>query len=149
MVYFCAVLLSFIFSLNRNPHLIVGDYKCIDNVKVTSFLGKELILGQWYFSSDEFTSHVYLMKNDQESRLNLAYKIYENDEELVEEGFSDPVIVFKNPDRKNFILVFSIRELKKSGMILHYEENISQGDVQFMPADISMERIAGPPENMD
>lgn len=143
------ILLFFSFTTPRNPHLIVGSYKCVNNVKVTSYCGNEFNLSQWYFSSDEFTSHISLLKKNRECDIHLAYKIYENDEELVEEGFNYPVILFKNSERKNFMLVFTIRELKKTGMSLHYEENVSNENTKFIPVDILLERIAGPPENMD
>ena len=146
-VFFGMLLLSF--SIQRDPHLIVGDYKCNNTIKVTSYCGNEFELRKWYFSSDEFTSKISLLKNDEECEIHLAYKIYEKEEELIEEGFDYPVILFKNPERKNFMLVFTIRELKKSGLILHYEEDFSSKDVNFQPVDILLERIAGPAENME
>lgn len=128
------------------PHLIVGNWQILEKQKyVFTHSDSSLFLDRIYFSSDEFSAGFSLIdKNGDEKELDLAYKIYEADEE-----FKTPMIVFKNTCDKSFLLVFSIENLSKAFLEIKFQKKYSAEGINVENGILKFERTAGPPENMD
>ena len=137
------------FIIKPKPHLIVGNWELLDKSKNTLIKnGQEFSIERFAFSSDEFTSGIYLtnkksIKKKEES-LNLAFRIIEKDDE-----FQNPVILFKNIcDDKNTMIVFSILKLDKGFLKLKFEKKYSSDNIDIKKEILEFERTAGPEENM-
>ena len=119
------------FIVKPKPHLIVGNWELLDKSKNTLIKnGQEFSIERFAFSSDEFTSGIYLtnkksIKKKEES-LNLAFRIIEKDDE-----FQNPVILFKNTCDGKTMIVFSILELDKGFLKLKFEKKYSSDNIDI------------------
>lgn len=139
------------FSVKPPPHLIVGNWEFVENqMKTITIDNKTLFLKRLAFSSDEFTLGISLLKQKQKDEpkneidLDLAYKIYEPNEE-----FKNPVIVLKNICDKKSIFIFSIIELDKKFLKIKFEKKYSSDNVEMTDEILVFEKTAGPTENWE
>ena len=102
----------------------------------------EIELKDIFFNSDEFTSH-FIFWNPSKN-LNFAYKIHEK-----YEGFSKPVIIFKNYCDEKTYISFTIEKLTKKELELKLIKEYSSKNIKINTEIIKLNRTAGPPENMD
>ncbi len=129
-----------------DPHLIVGFWENTEkNTYPFEYNKNSLCFSQMFFGSDEFTAIIYLSnKTGKTKELNLAYKIYDINEE-----FEKPVMVFKNTCDKEFRLVFSVELLSKEFLELKFQKKYSSENMSMSDKIIRFRRTAGPPENME
>ena len=148
LVTIVTVFVTSSFVVKPKPHLIVGNWELLDKSKNPLIKnGQEFSIERFAFSSDEFTSGIYLMNKKsikkKEESLNLAFRIIENDEE-----FQNPVILFKNICDNKTMIVFSILKLDKGFLKLKFEKKYSSDNIDIKNDILEFERTAGPPENM-
>jgi hypothetical protein len=139
------------FSTRPKPHLIVGNWEFLENkMKEIKIDNKKFLLKRLYFSSDEFTSGISILKQNSKDEskneldLDLAFKIFEADEE-----FEYPVLVFKNLCDKKSMYVFSIMHLDKKSLKLRFEKKYSSENINMTGEILDFDRTAGPSENWE
>jgi hypothetical protein len=130
---------------NRKPHLIVGNWKQVEEISTDpSQIGKPKNIDRWYFSSDGYSSHLTTHFKKKEIRYRFTYKVLPNKTKAAK-----PHLQLINPDKKYQIIVFEILELTKKIMVLQLEPNRTNTMILLPNNPIEFERIAGPPENME
>jgi hypothetical protein len=134
-----------VFSQNKKPHLIVGNWKEIrKNNNDPSQIGNRQDLEQWYFGSDEKTSHLTTFRKDTEWKFAFIYKILPN-----KENPNQPFLQLIDNTKKKQVIVFKIVEISKTILVLQLEEGKTKSTLLLPSKPIEFKRIAGPPENME
>jgi len=153
--YLSIFLIGFIcltsFSIKPNPHLIVGNWEFVENkMKLIEIDNKKFYLKRLFFSSDEFTSGISILKHNKqdlsknEIDFDLAFKIFERDEE-----FKYPVLVLKNVCDKKSVFVFLILQLDKKSLKIRFEKKYSSENINMTDEILEFNKTAGPPENWE
>lgn len=111
---------------------------------------KEYRLKRLYFSSDEFTGGISILKKikkdepKNEINLDLAFKIFDTDNE-----FKYPVLVFKNLCDQKSMFVFSILKLEKESLKMRFEKEYSSENINMSTEILEFNKTAGPTENWE
>lgn len=139
------------FSIKPKPHLIIGNWEFVENkMKPIEIDNQKFFLKRLFFSSDEFTSGISILKQNKkdlsknEIDIDLAFKIFEANEE-----FKNPVLVLKNICDKKSIYVFSILQLDKKTLQIRFEKSYSSENINMTNEILEFDKTAGPTENWE
>lgn len=133
------------------PHLIVGNWEFLNNeMKIIEINKEEFLLKRFYFSSDEFTSGISILKANKkdepknEMNLDLAFKIFEKEEDL-----EYPVLVLKNLCDNKSRYAFSILALDKKSLKMRFKKKYSSDNLDMTEEILNFHKTAGPTENWE
>lgn len=139
------------FTDQTKPHLIVGNWEFLNNeMKIIEINKEEFLLKRFYFSSDEFTSGISILKVNKkdepknEMNLDLAFKIFEKEGDL-----EYPVLVLKNLCDNESRYAFSILALDKKSLKMRFEKKYSSDNLDMTEEILNFHKTAGPTENWE